>query len=215
MVLSRKPFSFKLDCLNPLNDRWINRVLDTKIPHSIAYHLSDIYVEELERSLPLLNSPLTPTRCVPLAALLTPFITTLALAPSKPLFERVVDNVFKPLTDELLVVGLQNDDAVEHDDEERKSKKQKKVRSIAVEDLEYPRIAAYGFIVTPVVMIKEGEEIEPQEEEEEEEVVIGRSEVSNLIHHLLRTLFKEGGKSTTGDVNRRRIYTLYRGFMRE
>ncbi|GAA6013039.1 hypothetical protein JCM11491_000949 [Sporobolomyces phaffii] len=63
-----------------------------KTPHSLTFHLSDIVLDELERV-----STQTPSRTVPLVALLRPYMRTLTVAPSSQIFARVIDNVFKPL----------------------------------------------------------------------------------------------------------------------
>ncbi|GAA5888524.1 hypothetical protein JCM5296_001056 [Sporobolomyces johnsonii] len=76
-------------------------VTDSKIPHSLAYHLADIFLDELERLCTATVSAESdsPSRTVPLNLLLTPFYTTLAAAPSLTLFTRFTDNVFSPLLD--------------------------------------------------------------------------------------------------------------------
>ncbi|GAA5961127.1 hypothetical protein JCM21900_002809 [Sporobolomyces salmonicolor] len=79
-------------------------VTDSKIPHSLAYHLADIFLDELERlcTATVSSESDTPSRTVPLNLLLTPFYTTLAAAPSLTLFTRFTDNVFSPLLDAAL-----------------------------------------------------------------------------------------------------------------
>lgn len=85
------------------NQSTILSVLDSRIPHSLCYHLADIYIDELENSIsnPLVSS--TSTTPIPLAALLQPFFQTLAIAPSTTMFQRVVENVFDPLFDCTLI----------------------------------------------------------------------------------------------------------------
>lgn len=72
---------------------------DPAIPDSIAYHISDLYITELDRSL---SAPLDPSLTLletplPLTALLQPLLTTLAVAPTTTLFARLADNGFNPL----------------------------------------------------------------------------------------------------------------------
>lgn len=78
-------------------------VLDSRIPHSLCYHLADIYIDELENSISAPLVPSTSTTPIPLAALLQPFYQTLAIAPSTTMFQRVVENVFDPLFDCTLI----------------------------------------------------------------------------------------------------------------
>lgn len=72
---------------------------DPAIPDSIAYHISDLFIVELERSLsaPLDASIALPTTPLPIIALLQPLLTTLAVAPTTTLFARLADNGFAPL----------------------------------------------------------------------------------------------------------------------
>lgn len=147
-------------------------------------------MDELERSLaplPLDDAP-APIPCVPLAALLSPFITTLAISPTKTLFERVVDNVFKPLVEELIEVG----------GADLPSKSKKRRVAVPASEREYPRIAANA-----MVTIDAGDD--PLE---------GRP-ATQLGQSVLLSIFREGGKGTTNEVNRRRMYTLYRGYGNE
>ncbi|SGY16717.1 BQ5605_C012g06962 [Microbotryum silenes-dioicae] len=74
-------------------------VTDARIPASLAYHLADIYLAEIERICPPIDSP---SPVVPVIPLLQPFLTTLALAPSKTLFQRVTSNVTTPLLEDAL-----------------------------------------------------------------------------------------------------------------
>ncbi|GAA5961840.1 hypothetical protein JCM3765_004092 [Sporobolomyces pararoseus] len=63
-----------------------------KTPHSLVFHLSDIFLDELERVSTNVSS-----QSVPLVALLQPYMLTLTVAPSSPIFSRLIENVFKPL----------------------------------------------------------------------------------------------------------------------
>ncbi|GAA5929657.1 Rrp1p [Sporobolomyces koalae] len=65
-----------------------------KTPHSLTFHLSDIFLDELERVSGTLTSA---DRPVPLVALLQPYMHTLTVAPSAPIFDRLVEQLFKPL----------------------------------------------------------------------------------------------------------------------
>ncbi|KAI5474876.1 hypothetical protein MNV49_002320 [Pseudohyphozyma bogoriensis] len=143
-------------------------VLDSRIPHSIAYHLADIYVDEIESSIstPLVTLP-SPPSTIPLLSLLAPFYTTLSLAPSSTLFTRVSSNVFVPLLEASLT----------------KPEPEGKKRKFASE------------IVKPTF-----DGVFEKSEEEREEV--GKK--------VLERLFEVGGGKETNEVNRRRLYVLYK-----
>lgn len=183
-------------------------VTDTRIPHSIAYHIADIYIVELERSLPLPSAdPTTPSeRTVPLAALLQPFLTTLARAPSKPMFERIVDNIFTPLIEELLAPSSSPAVAATPTTGAGVWAKKRKVVVKTEEEKEYPRIALQSRLTILPVGEATGEDDEDADELQMPENAQG------LGRNVLNSIFKEGGKSTTGEVNRRRLYTLFRTF---
>ncbi|KAF8216044.1 nucleolar protein,Nop52-domain-containing protein [Mycena galopus ATCC 62051] len=66
---------------------------DIRVPTSLAYHLSDIYVEELDKALASAPEP-TPA---PLSTLLAPFFTLAARTPTSITYKRVQSEVFAPL----------------------------------------------------------------------------------------------------------------------
>ena len=73
---------------------------DTKTPTSIAYHIFDIYLEELEQSLALdQNSYEEVVSPVPLIALLQPFLDVLSVTNNKSHFQRVITNIIDPIVD--------------------------------------------------------------------------------------------------------------------
>lgn len=139
-------------------------VLDHHIPHSLCYHLADIYLAELNRAL----LP-TPTSTAPLLHLLAPFYHTLALAPTAPIFLRISTNVFVPLFEATL-------------EKKERGGKRRKVEKVEVEGFE-------GIVGG----CKEGKE--------------GKEE---LGREVLMGLFEEGGKKETNEVNRRKMYLIYR-----
>ena len=152
-------------------------VLDSRIPHSLAYHLADIYIDELERSLPAI--PASALRVVPLVPLLQPFLTTFALCPSSTMFARISDNLFSPLFDYSVPLPPQP-----------KSKRRKIESQLAI--AEYPRIFEQAQV----------EEMSGNEGVEEGRRLCGEG--------VLKALFEEGGKKETNEVNRRRMYKLWR-----
>ncbi|KAF8899012.1 Nop52-domain-containing protein, partial [Infundibulicybe gibba] len=70
---------------------------NVKVPAGLAYHLSDIYLEELEKAMAkqLSSSPLPPA--APLGTLLTPFLSLAALTPTSTTYKRVESSLLKPL----------------------------------------------------------------------------------------------------------------------
>ncbi|KWU41286.1 Nop52-domain-containing protein, partial [Rhodotorula sp. JG-1b] len=72
-------------------------VTNDKVPLSLAYHLFDIYLDELDRVAS--SSPDSST--LPLA-LLSPMYSVASHAPLQVMFTRLVDNVFTPLLDALV-----------------------------------------------------------------------------------------------------------------
>lgn len=69
---------------------------DSRVPQSLAYHLADVYVEELDRAIAAVaqttsNSP------APVVLITTPFLTLAAHTPSKTIYQRVQEVVLEPL----------------------------------------------------------------------------------------------------------------------
>ncbi|KAJ7786494.1 nucleolar protein,Nop52-domain-containing protein [Mycena metata] len=67
---------------------------DIRVPTSLAYHLSDIFIEELEKAMAAAPEPMRPA---PLSTLLTPFFTLAAQTPTSITYKRVQTEVFTPL----------------------------------------------------------------------------------------------------------------------
>lgn len=152
---------------------------DSRIPHSIAYHLADIAVPELSRSLssPLgtihpLATPL-PAQSVPLLACLSPYLTTLAISQSKAMWTRFTEGVLDPILDSSLPT-------IAHPTKRRKVESRSKVDPEAVSLLDEA---------------VEGRGVEDDDERRQQVGV-----------EVLKAVFAEGGKETTDDVNRRRLY---------
>ncbi|CCL98081.1 uncharacterized protein FIBRA_00075 [Fibroporia radiculosa] len=68
---------------------------DIRVPASLAYHLADIYLEELDKALssPLNSSPAP----APLSTLSTPFFTLAARTPSNASYQRIQSAFLEPL----------------------------------------------------------------------------------------------------------------------
>ncbi|RDX51869.1 Nop52-domain-containing protein [Lentinus brumalis] len=68
---------------------------DLRVPTSLAYHLSDIYLEELDKALgsPPVESPLP----APLSTLLSPFFSLASRTPTTVTYQRIQSALFDPL----------------------------------------------------------------------------------------------------------------------
>ncbi|KAM0754402.1 Nop52-domain-containing protein [Meredithblackwellia eburnea MCA 4105] len=72
-------------------------VTDPKVPSSLSYHIADIYLEELNKSLTTPLTPVsTPSSTLPLIPLLQPIISSLAKAPTMTLFTRLTEGSVDP-----------------------------------------------------------------------------------------------------------------------
>ncbi|GAA5826316.1 hypothetical protein JCM3770_005817 [Rhodotorula araucariae] len=157
-------------------------VTNQKVLHSIAYHLADIYVDEIERTcaahLPSSDadssdSSPAPTRNVPLVLLLDPVFTTLSISPTKILYARFTENVLEPL----LAAFLPPKPTAPRPQKRKRTDPPAPARPV------YPGILACA---------REG---------------AGAADAAQAIGKaVLRRLFDEGGKEQTGETNRRRIY---------
>lgn len=67
---------------------------DLKVPISLAYHLADIYIEELNK---VLGNPTSPPLPAPLQTLLQPFLSLAAQAPTSVTYKRIQFALFDPL----------------------------------------------------------------------------------------------------------------------
>ncbi|KAI0828946.1 Nop52-domain-containing protein [Trametes gibbosa] len=68
---------------------------DQRVPTSLAYHLADIYLEELDKASG--NSPLPSPPPAPLTTLLAPFFTLAARTPTNTTYQRVQSALLDPL----------------------------------------------------------------------------------------------------------------------
>lgn len=148
--------------------------------HTLAYHLADIYDDEIERTcaahLPSSSDDApAPPRTVPLVLLLDPICHTLAICPTKVMFARFTDNVFSPLLEAFLPPKP----------DPRKNQKRKKNDPPPPARQEYPGMLACA------KLDGEGE---------------GEAAGPALARAVMRRLFEEGGKEDTNETNRRRIY---------
>ena len=68
---------------------------DTRVPTSLAYHLSDIYLEELDKA--LANSPVESPLPAPLSTLLAPFFVLSSRTPTTITYQRIQTALIDPL----------------------------------------------------------------------------------------------------------------------
>ncbi len=67
---------------------------DTRVPTSLAYHLTDIYLEELDKAI---GSSSQPTLPAPLSTLITPFFSLAARTTVNTTYKRVQDALLEPM----------------------------------------------------------------------------------------------------------------------
>ncbi|KAJ7492456.1 nucleolar protein,Nop52-domain-containing protein [Mycena latifolia] len=67
---------------------------DIRVPTSLAYHLSDIFLDELEKALAAASEPIPPA---PLSTLLTPFFALAARTPTNITYKCIQSELFTPL----------------------------------------------------------------------------------------------------------------------
>ncbi|WWC73681.1 uncharacterized protein I206_107653 [Kwoniella pini CBS 10737] len=94
---------------------------DRRVPTSIANHIADIYLDELNKALALPEVDSQPA--CPLTAVLLPHITLLTRTPTSTVHTRLMSSIFTPLLDSLAIASPSP--ALERD-AERPSKKSKK-----------------------------------------------------------------------------------------
>ncbi|KAI0652418.1 Nop52-domain-containing protein [Trametes meyenii] len=68
---------------------------DPRVPTSLAYHLADIYLEELDKALG--NSPVPSPLPAPLSTLVAPFLTLAARTQTKTTYQRIQSALLDPL----------------------------------------------------------------------------------------------------------------------
>lgn len=103
---------------------------DPRVPDSLTYHLSDIYLDELEKVLQLNDGTEEKEEVeeeeeeeelalVPTLELLKPFVDALATAKSKAMYERIWGNIFSPLLEDTLRAAARVEDSEDEEEEEQ------------------------------------------------------------------------------------------------
>lgn len=149
-------------------DRGVLSTNDPRVPDSLTYHLSDIYLDELEKVIELVHDqqqeeqedgaeeegegggedlPLIPT-----LELLKPFVDALATAKSKAMYERIWSNVFEPLFDDTLRASAKdtNDDVLSDiEDEAEDSEEEEEGGDETTTGTEFHSFADESTLTTP------------------------------------------------------------------
>jgi ribosomal RNA-processing protein 1 len=99
---------------------------DIRVPASLAYHIADVYIEELDKALGATSLP-TPA---PLATLLDPFFTLASRTPTAVTYKRIENALFEPLFTALVSESHPEDEPP----------KSKRIRLSA--ETSYPHLAA-------------------------------------------------------------------------
>lgn len=162
---------------------------DTKVPPSLAYHLADIYLEELNKA--LTNSPSSsplesPPSPAPLSTLLSPFFTLAARTSNNTTYQRIQSALLDPIF-AALKVAAQAERAGEDED----GGPDRKRRRLDAQD--YPSIVSNSCATNPRVE--------------------GAMESGKLRAVLLKSMFEFASEAETRDANRRKLYALRKANM--
>lgn len=145
-------------------------------PVSLAYHLADIYLEELDKALRS-SDPAPPA---PLTTLLEPFLTLAARTMNKTTYERLQSALFEPALAALSPAAPQE----EEDADEGRSRKRAKLS-----EPEFAHVASNSCVDDPKA---------------------GALPPLAVKKALLKRIFDVAGEETTRDVDRRKLYALWK-----
>jgi ribosomal RNA-processing protein 1 len=162
-----------------------NRTESSRVPTSLTYHLSDIYLEELNR---FLADRSEEAYSPPLSLLLEPFFAVLARTPSKATYTHVQSAVLQPLLKSFSAVLNPVSDAAEEreeDDDEAPPRKR-------------PRLDTDADLINVCTQCA----LSPHSLRPEEPTLLYKA--------LLKHVFDIASDSTTRDANRRRLYNLWK-----
>ncbi|KAF8527543.1 Nop52-domain-containing protein [Hysterangium stoloniferum] len=95
---------------------------DNRVPNSLGYHLSDIYLEELNKAVKI-SSPCPPT---PLCTMFAPFLALAARTPSNVTYKRLHTSLFEPLLSNLAIASESSTQDLSDDLEGPKRKRTKR-----------------------------------------------------------------------------------------
>ena len=114
-----------------------NSPSDPKVPTSLAFHLADVYIEELDKA--LANAASTPP--APLHTLIHPFLILAAQTPSSVAYKHIQSTLFDPLFSALLNCSLAD---------EFPGQKRARLNPAVGEDQAYPNVVANACYEDPV-----------------------------------------------------------------
>lgn len=183
------PYCFPLSSRLALTSVHTTSPTDPRVPSSLAYHLCDIYLDELEKVLASSEEDETDEErnLVPLPALLSPFVILAARTPTKATVSRVQEAVLTPLLSAWASSlsppsPAQSDE--DHDDDGRRAKR----RRLGVDE--------YGDIVKgSCTGLGDGEE----------------STGARALHAaVMKLVWDTATKEDARDANRRRLYDFWK-----
>ncbi|PWN52297.1 Nop52-domain-containing protein [Violaceomyces palustris] len=176
---------------------------DLKVPDSIVYHLSDIYMEELEKAVGWYEQQKAASTSirgtVPVVELLEPFIRALATCHSGPIYERLLSGVIRPFLDDCLLAQRKETGQKE---KPKKGRKGKQTEEVEEEELSYPKVLAFS--KTPQVS---GEDDEDDDDTERD--ASAASTPRALRAAVYRKLFEAASKPDSAEPRRRKLYALW------
>lgn len=100
---------------------FFSSVEDVRVPSSLAYHLADVYLEELDKA--FAKPPIPDPLPAPLSTLSHPFFAVLARTPTNATLRRVQNAFLEPLLSALTIKA--DPDSDEDEDGERNRKRPK------------------------------------------------------------------------------------------
>lgn len=161
---------------------------DPKVPSSLAYHLSDIWLEELEKAMKTMEPSPPPA---PLGVLLEPFISLAALTNNARTQERVANSVFKSLFSAIKTAAKAP--APEDVGGERRAKRMRLDEAAkAALSPKFPTMIANA-------------RISGAAEEDDAPLKLG-----DLRKGAIALIFERASKEDTRDSNRRKLYALWK-----
>ncbi|VDC01952.1 unnamed protein product [Peniophora sp. CBMAI 1063] len=164
---------------------------DPRVPPSLAYHLCDIYLEELEKVLRRQTSEEDEDEdrnLAPLPDLLSPFVSLAARTPTKATVQRIQDTVLSPLLSAL--ASSLSPSSPTHSDSEEDNEGGRRAKRRKVDDDEY------GDIVRGSCASVGGGE--------------GSTGAGALHAAVMNLVWDTATKEDARDSNRRRLYTFWK-----
>lgn len=147
---------------------------------SLAYHLADIYLEELDKALGRSEDVLP----APLSTLVHPFLTLAARTINKATYDRIQSALIEPLLSAFSHTPASSSDEDVDEDGERNRKR------LRLSGSEYAHLVSNACIA--------------------ESKVENATPPTAVRRALLKQIFDVAGQGTTKDANRRKLYGLWK-----